>query len=1346
MLHYRFITPIRRFTGHLSVHAWTVTLLFLILGFMADNAMAKKNLLFTSEYNLPTSLVNRIEESTDEMIWIATEDGLCRFDGSRFVTYYHQPGNSNSLQSNFIRTICTDDAGHVLVGTMSGVQMYRPETDDFTTIICDTLQGIPMGNVSDINRLLDGDFLVSGNTIFTIHIDENGEPHALPNVLTNTVKTSLRSCQDYCGNFWTTSSVHGVHRISKEGKMERIPLGNGIKGFNILKPGPDGNMYMGGVDRGLYKYDKVSKKIEEITQSGDNFRISALRNIPGKQQMYVCTDGSGVKILDCVTGTMTPFVFEESQMDSETQKVHSIVTSRNGDLWLALYQKGVFVISRNQFDFHYYGPHSLRYNCIGDWCVTTLMRTHDGMLWVGTDNGGIYSVDADGQTVVHHPCNTGPGPIPFALVTLFEDSRHRVWFGSFRQGGGILDLKTGFCQYIPVENQRSNAINIYSYAEDNRGDIWVGSMSNGILKYDEKRKTFVRQMVHPACNWTGVLCYNPATDQLYAGTSGGLVIISQLDKELQCEQFYPNLVIYSISRISATKISLSTNGGLVIFDTQKKRGKTYTTEDGLATNNAYASQVDGDDNIWISGPRGISKLNLRQETITNYTSSDGLQFNEFYRNATLRDRDGTLWFGGTQGINWFKPREIRKNESVVNVRVARFVSDRKRILPDKDGVYRLEEGNHTFMIELSARPIMQTYNVTYRYAVDNDDWQTLPHEVNRVTFSRINSGSHTFRFQIDAEGTLSPIESVSIYIPRPWYQTWWARLLGFAILASILWFIILYQRRRYREKKMRLEHAQEVAQKEEKLKFFMNIAHEIRTPMSLVVSPLQKLMNTDDDPERQHSYQLIDRNANRVLGLVNELMDLRKIDKEQMRLQCQQCSPAEMITSLCDTVMDLVEDRQLSLKFNNLLLEGFTTWIDKGCFEKIVINLLSNSIKYTPRGGQIFVEAALTPDKNLKVSVTDTGIGIDSEDKKHIFERFYRSEENSFHTIGTGIGLNLVKSLVTLHHGDIRVDDNPEGKGTVFEFVLPTRDDAYKADEKIAIPVKKDELEGEINDLTIMKKSVGKSLDETSDEAGRYFRRILVVDDDDEVRNYLALELRPTYRVTSCLNGREALEKLMEDANGYDLVLSDVMMPEMDGLQLCQYIRSNVRLNHLPVILLTAKSSDEDRLNSLEIGANAFISKPFNLEILRKTIKNLIEEHDRLRSSFSGLQLPTDRVDTPELQSPDHRLLQRIIKVVNDNLNNPELTGEMIADKVGVSRVHLYRKLKEMTNQTARNYVRNIRLAKAAELLTQRKMSIAEVAYEVGFSSPNNFATAFKEMYGMTPTAYNEKHYMGNEK
>ena len=1318
--------------------------LAMALGLMCGEADANLNLLYTIENNLPSSLVRQVEESADEMIWIATEDGLCRFDGSQFVTYTYEPNNPHSLQNNIVLTLCTDEKGHVLVGTRVGLQMYRPATDDFTEVICDSLLGIPAGNVSDITNLANGDFFVCGNTIFTCHIDENGIPHAIANPLTKKDLTSSYCCQDYSGNIWTTSTVHGVQRVDKEGNLEKIPLPEGIKGVNMLEIGPDGIVYMGGVGRGLYKYNNVTHRIEEITGPDDHFIVRELRNVPGKQRMYVCTDGEGVKVLNCRTGSLSDFNFDDAQLEVGTQKVHSLTKSKNGDIWMAIYQKGVLVISRNPFDFHYYGSHSLRYNNIGDRCVTSLFRTHDGMLCVGTDNGGVYCLDDKGETISHFPCNKGPQSVPSVLITMFEDSRHRVWFGSYGQGGGILDLKTGVCQYIPIENQRSNTSNIYDYVEDVQGNVWVGSMGNGILKYDEQRKAFVRQNLHPACDWTISLSYDRGTRQLYVGSYNGLVIVSQQGDEMKCEQYYPERVIYSISRISATKISLCSNAGLIVFDTQKRSGRIYTVEDGFPTDNFLASQADGEGNLWVSSSKGISKLNLDQHIVTNYTSREGLQFNEFYKNTSMRDENGTLWFGGTEGINWFNPSEIRKSETKVDARVVRFSTDLNNILPDKDGVYRLDEQDRSFSIELATRPIMQTFSVTYRYAMDNDAWHTLPPSDNRVMFSHLSSGSHTFRFQIDDDGTLSPEESVQIFIVRPWYLRWWALLLGVIALGSIIGLVILQIRRRYHDRKMRLKQARQAADNEEKLAFFINLAHEIRTPMTLVVSPLQKLMLQDKDPERLRSYRLIDRNANRVLGLINEIMALRKLDKAQMRLQCQQLSPAKLIEDLCETVSDLTQERQINLKYNNFLPEGFVTWIDKGCFDKIVINLLSNAIKYTPRGGYINVESSLTPDKKLGVSITDNGIGIDPEDKKHVFELFYRSNVNNPHAMGTGIGLNLVKALVTLHHGNVVAEDNPEGQGTILSFTLPTRDDAYDDKEKITKQVQNPVLEDDLDEVTIVKKSIGQTTEEPSVGSNRSARRILVVEDEDEILSYLTSELKPIYRVRTCTNGREALEKLLENADGYDLVLSDVMMPDMDGVELCRFIRSNVLLNHLPVVLLTAKTSDEDRLKSLEVGANAFITKPFNMEILLKTIKNLIDEHDRLRSSFSGSQLPADKVDTPELQSPDQRLLQRILKVVNDNLSNTELTSEDIADKVGLSRVHLYRKLRELTNQTPRSFIRNIRLAKAAELLSQRKMSIAEVAYEVGFSNPNNFATAFKEMYGMPPTAYNEKHCSGS--
>lgn len=1318
-------------------HIFVIWLLLILA--IVQPAQARLNLLFTTDHELPNSLVNCVAEDADEMIWVATEDGLCRYNGSRFVNYRNQPDNPNSIQNNFVRAVCCDAKGHVLICTLAGVQLYRPDTDDFTPLICDESLGIIPGNVSWLTLLSSGNFIATGNLVFEIHIDEEGQPHAVANAFTHQVDMALKACEDAVGNLWVIRSNNGIFCLSKNGELKEIRKDGASYGFTSLGLGPDGSVYVGGLERGLFRYDAQRSTFVEVTDASHRFMVKDLLPIHDSQRMYVATDGNGIQMLDCNTRQFTPYFFDDALVDPVTQKVHSLLVTRNGDLWMALYQKGVFVVSQNSIDFKYYGPRSLRYNCVGDRCVTTLLRDANGILWVGTDNDGLYGVDTEGQTIAHHRYATAPGAIPASLMKLYLDSRGRCWYGSYRQGGGLVNLSTGHCEMIPVEGLENVPTNIYDFVEDKHGNIWVASMGNGILRYNENKHVFEQQSMGDACNWTGSLAYEPSTDRLYAGTYAGLVVISLSESNYPASQYLPEVVIYSISHISSSQICLCSNRGLVLFDTPSGKYTVYTTEDGLPNNNVYAAQCDADGNLWVSSNSGLSRFNIQQETFTNYTAQDGLMCSEFYKNASLQDPDGTLWFGSTTGITWFNPRHIRYQPFSCKGRIVTFRAGQNNLLPDAKGIYQIGDEDHSFLIEMATRPLLYTHSVIYRYSLDGDAWQTLPPMTNRVSFSGISSGSHHFRYQVVSEGTTYDEQEARIYIARPWYRSWWSYLI-LCILVGIIIFLLIqrYRRMRY-ERHLQRVHEREVAINEAKLQFFMNIAHDFRTPMTLVVAPLQKLINTDKDPRRQHAYQIIDRNANRVLELINELMDLRKIDKAQMKLQCHEVAPLPLLNDLCHSVSDLAEDRNLALTHNNTLPEGFTAWIDQICFDKVFLNLLSNAIKYTPNGGSIQLDSSLDAQGNLQIMVTDTGIGIAPEDRKHIFERFYQVRHSAKVDMGTGIGLNLVQALVSLHHGTIQIEGNPSGQGTRFIVTLPTNPKQYLPEELLTSPVDEPELTQTVSQSAILHSTLREEhLVNPSASAGRTNRAILVVDDDDEVRDYLRQELSARYRVTVCTNGREALERLLADT--YDLVLSDVMMPEVDGVQLCMRIRSNVLLNHLPVILLTAKTSDESRLQSLEVGANAFIPKPFNMEILLKTVQNLLDEHDRLRSSFSGQQLPVDQVDTPELQSPDERLMQRIVKIVNENLSNPELTTEMIAQEVGLSRVHLYRKLKELTHQSARNYIRNIRLAKAAELLSHKKMAIAEVAYQVGFANPNNFATAFKEMYGVSPTTYNEQH------
>ena len=1315
---------------------------------MTSPSWANLNLLFTTDDNLSNSLINEIKEGADETIWIATEDGLCRFDGSQFITYRNDPSNPNSLQNDFVRTLCTDDEGRVLVGTLSGVQMYRPETDDFTTLILDSAQHIGSGNISDLCKLSNGDFMATGNITFTIHIDDDGQPHAMTNPLTPHATMSYRCCEDYAGNIWVIKFDAGMYRLDNQGNVKLFTISDDVKGFTSLGLGPDGKIYAGGELRGLYRFEAGSNDFEEVSSPSDTYTVRELRTITGTQQMYVCTDGEGIFIYDCQTGIMTPCEFDDAQIDSRTQKVHSIAVSRNGDIWMALYQKGVFVISHNAVDFHYYGPKSLRYNSVGDRCITSLLRDHEGYIWVSTDNGGLFSLDNEGQTRHHFPCTSDPWSIPSAIMKIYEDQHHRLWIGSYRQGGGIVNPQTGVFRHVLIENEKNSTSNVYDFAEDKRGVLWAASMGQGLLRYDEKKGVFVPQETISSCDWSGALCYDPLLDALYLGTYDGLVIYHPADPEREIEHFFSPIVIYSITRCSATEISLCTNIGLIMFNTQTHNYETYTTQDGLPNNNVFASQTDGEGNLWVSSGTSLAKFNMQQKTFSIYTVQDGLQSGEFYKNASMRDEDGTLWFGGTMGLSWFNPREITHQTQNCTPRVVRLTASQNNILPDKDGIYKISNQDNAFTIELATRPILMTRSVVYRYSMDDDSWQTLPPAMNLVSFSRLSSGNHVFRFQTDQEGLTSEVQTIDIFIERPWYRSWWASILWLAILAAIIWLIYQLISRQRVERKLKVEKEREKAINEAKLQFFMNIAHEFRTPMTLVVSPLQKLMKRDNSPEDQQAYELINRNANRVLALVNELMDLRKIDKSQMKLQCHFQPLVPLLQNLCNSVLDLTEARDIKLSYTNTIPETDKFWFDEEALTKIILNLLTNAVKFTPKGGSIEVCSQIV-NNMLNIMVTDTGIGIAPAERKQIFNRFYQVRQSGTSSLGTGIGLNLVHALVRLHHGDIEVDDNPAGKGTRFTVTLPIDENAYARAEKLVTTVD-DAAEATppavITPATILHDSLYESQEpDASKIDNAHGPRILVVDDDQEVRSYLEQELSARYRVTACSNGREALDILLAQPDAFSLVVTDLMMPEMDGIQLSMRIRSNVQLNFLPIILVTAKSSDEDRLASLEVGANAFISKPFNVEILLKTVQNLLEQQRRLRSTYSGTQNPAHKVDTPELLSPDERLLQRVLKVINDRLSDPSLTGEKVAEEVGLSRVHLYRKLKELTNQSPRNYIRNIRLIKAAELLSQKKMSIAEVAYKVGFASPDNFSALFKEMYGMTPKDYNEQHYNQSE-
>ena len=601
--------------------------------------------------------------------------------------------------------------------------------------------------------------------------------------------------------------------------------------------------------------------------------------------------------------------------------------------------------------------------------------------------------------------------------------------------------------------------------------------------------------------------------------------------------------------------------------------------------------------------------------------------------------------------------------------------------------------------------------------------------VNEITFSHMAPGTYNFCVVAQRNDVQTEERCFIVYVRAPWYQTTLAYITYLFILGLFLWQYLFYRRRKEQDRLNLQEHVHAEEMSEAKLRFFMNISHEIRTPMTLIVSPLTSLIKQDNDPHRRSVYETIRRNAERILALINQMMDLRKIDKGQMQMRMHETNLIGFIEDIHTLFTQQAQAKDIRFNYEHDT-DVLPVWIDRNNFDKVVMNILSNAFKYTPAGGEISIRVT-HDEKHATIAFYDNGEKIPEDQLEHIFERFYQSptSENNRKS-GTGIGLDLTRSLVELHHGTISVHNNADGEGCEFVVTIPLGNKHLKPEE---MAIEKEERMPATNllDHDVETPQVVE-VPKTSN-----VQRIVIAEDDKEIREYLERELSANYTVVCCENGKEAFTEILKTVP--DLVISDVMMPEMDGNTLCSKVKSNPTTSHVPVIFLTAKNRDEDQLEGLETGADAYMVKPFNMDILRRTIVNLIHTHHMLRLKYGRNDQLEQQVDEVQMQSPDDKLLERIMSTINKNINNPDLSVYSIADEVGISRVHLHRKMKELTGQTPHDFIRNIRLKQAAKLLASQNMNITEVMFACGFNNAASFSTIFKKFYGMSPREYMNK-------
>ena len=1328
---------------------------------------AQSGKLFNTDNQLSSNLATQVFQDKSGFIWIATRNGLNNYDGYHITIIKKDMSNFLGLNSNYINSIAQDEKEHILLGTNNSLLEFTGS--EFLKIPMLDSKGKELATyVKQIYPLRNKDVAVatSGYGIMLKKQDEQ-KCHAMKGEVEK-LKYIHKLLEDKRGRLWIITEDGKLYRKETNGRVTSYFTGTEGVGAQDIQQDALGNLYLASKNQGVYLLRAGSNAFARISNIGnlpiDNIYIS--RN----NKLYIGCDGLGIYVYDPQTGFLQDNPLFSRLVNLAKSKVTSIIEDNQGNIWVSMLQKGVFMQSNIQNDFNYMGFRLGNRNVIGENCVTSLSINQGNQVWVGTDKDGLYLFNIATRSVEGHFLNQS------TVLTLCKDQQGRTWVGTYTDGLGYMDAAGSF---HPVDLGISKSVGILDIKQDPQGNIWIATMGKGLfcLQKDGSRRNYKAK--YGADNNLKVnslpndylikMALSKDGNHVYIATSVGLACLDRKRnswvstfKGVNC--LNKNSFSHCVFVDSKDHVWYGTEDGAFCFDFRKGiKPKLYTTANGLTDNSVASITEDYQGNIWLGTIKGLNKLVLKSGTITNFYAESGLQSNEFSDASVCTTQDGkTILMGGSGGLNWFQADQVRQHPWQAKVVISGFILNNKMVTPGmKSGSYtitdnwstfsrdfQLSHEDNTFTLQLSTLTYNDVEQISYVYSINGDAWRTVPAGQNELAFSHMAPGRYKYRIKAICNGYETPVKEFTIIIHPAWYASIWAKLFYLLLLIAAIMLYLRHRKRQMEDQLILQQHIHAEEMGEAKIKFFMNISHEIRTPLTLIITPLLSLIKEDKEPHRQGIYEIIRKNSERILHLINQMMDLRKIDKGQMVMRMCKTDMVSFINEEYDLFKQQAIAKSIDFEYQHDC-EELPVWIDRNNFDKVIINTLSNAFKFTPTAGHILLSLTHT-DHHAYISIKDSGIGIPKDKLETIFQRFYQTPADpNERNVGTGIGLDLTRSLVELHYGTISARNNEGEKGSKFEhgseFIIriPLGKDHLKPEEIIEEEEMKKEQNNELAEAE-QEEQLAESNDQPAEtlnnsdttpaSAKGAKAEIVIVEDEEDIQEYLKAQLSSDFKIRTYPNGKVALNEILK--NKPDLVISDIMMPEMDGTTLCAKLKSNINTNDVPIILLTAKSREEDQLEGLQTGADAYILKPFNMDILHRNIINLLTVRRTLRNKFTGNESQNHQVEQIEMQTPDNSLMQRVMEVINENINDSDLSVDMIAQKVGISRVHLHRKMKELTNQTPHSFIRNIRLQQAAKLLKDGKQSITEVMYACGFSNSASFSTMFKNLYGCSPREY----------
>lgn len=1274
----------------------------------------------------------------DGYLWIGTVRGILRFDGNSYDIYRHDDLDEGSLSDNRTLDLLCDSKGRLWVATANGLNLYDRSTDTFRLI------KIPSkdfnGYIIAIDEQADGTvtFILSGIGLYVID-ESDGDVKAVRHMplLRDKDFNTLECGKD--GKMYIGDKEGIVHIVSPNGSMKTVKVSDTY--IKDLELETDGNLIVN-VRDDIYRVNATTLEMTHLTLPWHLF-ISKLSSGIIDGSVYVGTMGNGVWRIDpgkTIVSQCTEFY--SPALNVGNSKVSAIYGGDMEDIWIGCEYNGILMIPSQRIPFVYRSLSDYYPSFLGG--IHAISTAGSNLLVSFDDKIGMLS--SGGELL-----KTFTLPSGNYSTCIVAGGEGKVLVGIASNGVWELALADG--RWRRLIDIPGNYLAV-SMNYDGKDDIFVAIHGVGVMRHDlssgksrwlevdpdgrRLTNTYVNQMVCTADNklwmglYGGIACYDLAGDSLI---------------DINQEPFLSGTT-YSLAPLPGGTVLAATSHGLVEFHPYKGVIKKYTAIDGLADNDVRSIAIDSKGGRWIGTMVGLSYQDPATHSISAYHGSYGLVENSF-RGSAVSSADGKVYFMNDMGITAFLPEDVPspKFESTVKISALYLNGERvspgtrvgRRIVikgdPMKPEMLDLPYSDNSLSMRLSTMDFRNGANIVYRWRVSDisDEWiETRPGE-NVIYLPYLEPGTHVLQIQGKENSEYSPVTEMKIRILPPWYLSIWAKLLCLLVIVSLLLLCWTVMRKKKEEK---INDA--------KIKFFIDVSHDIRSPITLILSPIESLLKQplDDDVKRQ--LKMMQRNGQRILGLVNQLLDLRKLDKGKMRLSCRMTHLGRFVGELVEMFKPQAKDCGLSLEFEDR--SGLDkVWIDRDNLDKILVNLISNAIKYTNEGGSIKVVVEESDDVRLgrcaAISVIDTGIGLDSKTEAKIFERFYRArEKHEQATGGFGIGLDLCRRLAELHHGSISGKNREDGvKGSVFTVMIPLDAGAYSGAELDGSQKKEDGNSDDIGKHLMMSAApVVKEEEGPVRKKTSISKKVLVVDDHEELRKYLSTQLSSSYKVREAANGAEAMKIIMD--NPPDIIVSDVMMPEIDGLELLKRVKSNSATNHIPVILLSSKHELADRMAGWDKGADGYLGKPFNLEELELLIETLIENRLKLKGKFSGAQNTEGKITTPEVKGNDEKLMERIMKVTDKYLDDSEFNVEKLASETGVSRAHLHRKMKEQLGMTPSDFIRNVRLRRACELLQKPDIEITQIAYLVGYTSQSHFSTAFKKFTGYTPSEYRARY------